>query len=158
MEDFDLQGFLPYRINVLAARISRRLARVYEARFGITIAEWRVLAHLSQQDEVSIREIFRRVDLDKAKVTRAAQRLEARGLVRKAGNASDRRLVSLTLTENGRRMMHEIVPLALAFEQELLSALSAQRRVDLDDAIERLEACLDEAERPAEVAATLSGP
>lgn len=144
MEDFDLQGFFPYRINVLAARISRRLAAVYETRFGITIAEWRVLAHLSQQDEVSIREIFGRVDLDKVKVTRAAQRLEARGLVCKTGNAADRRLVSLTLTQDGRRLMHEIVPLALRFEQELIGALTNQQCVGLDAAMARIEAKLDE--------------
>ena len=36
---FDLHGFFPYRINVLASHVSRRLASVYQGRFGISVAE-----------------------------------------------------------------------------------------------------------------------
>ena len=81
----DLDRFIPYLVNVLASRLSRELAKVYEARFGISIPEWRVVAHLSQHEDVSIREIHDRVDMDKAKVSRAAARLEAVGPCRKGG-------------------------------------------------------------------------
>lgn len=119
-----LDAFLPYLVNVLAGRLSRELAAVYAERLGISIPEWRVIAHLSQEGGVSVREIHARVDMDKAKVSRAAQRLEAIGLVEKSVGGADRRLVELRLTRKGRRAFAEIAPLALAYERAVLSELT----------------------------------
>lgn len=122
---FDLEHFLPYQLAVLAARVSRDFARRYSEAFGITIPEWRVIAHLGQAGTVSVREIHARVDMDKSKVSRAAARLEAAGLIAKAGHPRDRRLVALSLTPAGQDLFARIVPLARAFEAEMLSALPA---------------------------------
>ena len=54
---------------------------------------------------ISVREVHARVDMDKSKVTRAAERLEAAGLIEKTGNPADRRLVTLALSARGRAMM-----------------------------------------------------
>lgn len=121
-----LADFLPYQLNVLARRMSEELAKLYGSRFGITIPEWRVLAHLADEEHVSIRDIHAKVAMDKVKVTRAAQRLERAGLIAKATPTGDRRLVALSLTESGRQMFAEIVPLAQQYEREALSALSEQ--------------------------------
>jgi DNA-binding MarR family transcriptional regulator len=124
----DLDAFMPYLVNVLARRFSTELAMVYQARFGISIAEWRVIAHLAQNKKVSVREIYARVAMDKSKVSRAAARLEDAGIVEKKTGAADRRLVELQLTRKGRRLYGEIVPLALTYEQESLSPLSLRER------------------------------
>ena len=126
-EGFDLDAFLPYQLARLAASLSRDLAALYGARHGLTIPEWRVLAHLSQADAVSIRDIHARVDLDKAAVSRAARRLADAGLVSRA-EAPDRRLVALSLTRQGHDLMAEIVPLALAREAEALAVLDPAER------------------------------
>ena len=57
-----------------------RFARRYGAESGISIPEWRVLAHLAEGGPVSVRDIHARVDMDKSKVSRAAARLEEAGL------------------------------------------------------------------------------
>jgi DNA-binding MarR family transcriptional regulator len=132
---FELSAFLPYRLSVAAGRISRDYATRYEKAFGFSIAEWRVLAHLSQEDEVSIRDIHARIDMDKSKASRAASRLEDAGLVAKVLNPSDRRLVCLSLTQKGRETMDEIIPIANAFQAELFQSLgedltSFQKAID----------------------------
>jgi DNA-binding MarR family transcriptional regulator len=141
---FDLAQFLPYRMNVLAGRISRQLAAVYGAQFGLTIPEWRILAHLSQlppeAGDVSVREVQARVDMDKAKVTRAAQRLEAAGLISKRANPADRRLVRLALTETGRRRMDVLVPWVQDYETRLLAVLAPEERAAFLAALDKLEA------------------
>jgi DNA-binding MarR family transcriptional regulator len=134
----ELNRFVPYLVNVLASRLSRELAGVYETRFGISIPEWRVIAHLSQNRNVSVREIHQRVDMDKAKVSRAAARLEAIGVIEKKVNGEDRRLVELTLTKNGRKMFAEIEPLALGYERDVLSALSQNERETFRAIIDKL--------------------
>ena len=123
MSGFDLNGFLPYQLAVLASRVSREFSTLYKQKFGISVAEWRVVAHLSQAGSVSVREIHRRVDMDKSKVSRAASRLESRGFVTKSANPEDGRLVSLELTESGRAMIDEMTPIAREFEASVLAEL-----------------------------------
>ena len=125
MTPFVLDRFLPYQLAVAAGRTSREFSALYRDRFGIGVAEWRVLAHLSQGAPVSVREIHERVDMDKSRVSRAAARLKAAGHVTKTVNPADRRLVELALTETGRALMAEIAPLAAEFERRLASRLGA---------------------------------
>jgi DNA-binding MarR family transcriptional regulator len=120
---FDLSAFLPYQIAVASSRISRAFAERYRAEFGLTIPEWRVLAHLAQSDAVSVREIQARVDMDKSKVSRAAARLESAGLIEKRENPEDRRLLDMRLTVKGRDLIARIVPIADAYQAELLATL-----------------------------------
>ena len=136
--DFDLASFLPYRLSVLARRVSADFARLYGDRFGITIAEWRVLAHLSQHDSVSVREIHERADMDKPKISRAAARLEQAGLIEKREGATDRRLVSLTLSDKGREMVAAIGPLAEEFESEIDDLLGADEAAAFRRDVERM--------------------
>ena len=134
-----LDGFLPYRAARLATALSRGLAAQYEARYRISVAEWRVLVHLTQESEISVRDIFTRVDMDRARVTRAVQRLESRDLVSKLVNESDRRLVRLALTPAGRDLAASLSHLATAFEAQLLATLpagSAATLLSLFDAVE----------------------
>ena len=123
MSDFDLDAFLPYQLAVLAARVSHGFSDLYQQRFGITIPEWRVVAHLSQAGSVSVREIHQRVDMDKSKVSRAASRLEAAGYISKKVNGNDRRLVELELTQKGQDMINELTPIAQEYEAKVLATL-----------------------------------
>ncbi len=125
MTEFDLDAFLPYQLAVLSSRVSRGFSTLYQQKFGISVAEWRVVAHLSQAGTVSVREIHERVDMDKSKVSRAASRLEQAGYVSKASNASDGRLVALSLTDKGRAMVEELAPLARDYERAVLADLGA---------------------------------
>jgi len=128
MTDFDLNTFLPYQLAVLANRISDRFSQRYREKFGISIPEWRVVAHLSQARKVSIREIYQRIEMDKSKASRAAARLVEAGYVSKKVNACDRRLVELSLTQKGRDMMDEISVMSDQFQIEVMTCLPAEQR------------------------------
>jgi DNA-binding MarR family transcriptional regulator len=135
---FDLDGFLPYRLTVLAERIGAEFATVYGKRHGLSRAEWRVMAHLGNAGPVSVREIHARVAMDKSKVSRAASRLQLVGLVEKREDPVDRRLVALSLTEKGKEVMADLIPLARAFERELLARLPEDERATFLRGIDRL--------------------
>ncbi len=120
---FDLEQFLPYRLSVAAAQVSRRFAALYGAEAGLTVPEWRVLAHLHKSGPVSVRDITARVNLEKSIVSRAASRLEQEGLVRKSGHEGDRRLIALELTHKGRDLMRRLGPIAQDFQMQLTAEL-----------------------------------
>ncbi|NGM44255.1 winged helix-turn-helix transcriptional regulator [Rhodobacter sp. SGA-6-6] len=126
MHRFQLSAFLPYQLAVAAGRVSKAFSERYRAEFGLSIPEWRVLAHLAGGDAVSVREIHARVDMDKSKVSRAAARLEQAGLIEKRGHAGDRRLLDMRLTAKGQELMARIVPIADAYQEELLARLGAE--------------------------------
>lgn len=137
MSGFNLQEFLPYQLNELSRAVSGGFSRHYKARYGITVAEWRVVAHLSQQEAVSVGEISQRVGMDKPKVSRAASRLEAAGFVTKLVNEADRRLVELSLTDKGREMIATLAPIAEEYDEWLRKLLGAEAH-DFELAARRL--------------------
>ena len=137
-----LDAFLPYRAARLATALSRALAARYEQRYDISVSEWRVLVHLTQQTEISVRDIFTRVDMDRARVTRAVQRLAARGYVSKLVNQDDRRLVKLALTTSGMALASELSALAASFEAEIMAALPDGSRDQLMAQFNRIEAAI----------------
>ena len=140
-----LDSFLPYRAVRVATALSRGLAAQYEERYQISVPEWRVLVHLTQESEISVRDIFTRVDMDRARVTRAVQRLESRGLVSKLVNESDRRLVRLALTPAGRDLARELSRHAMAFESRITATLPAGSAATLLALFDCLERTIDDA-------------
>ena len=118
-----LSEFVPYRIAVLARGISVSLGRKYR-NLGITIPEWRLIAHLAEVGACSSGEICVRTAMDKAKVNRAVTRLVAAGLVLAGTSARDRRVNVLKLTARGQKIYERIVPMALDHERSLLEPLS----------------------------------
>lgn len=128
MQNFDLSAFLPYRLSVAAARVSRALARRYQDEFGLSIPEWRVLAHLSGSagGPISVRDIEARADMEKSRVSRAVARLEAAGYLRKSAGPGDRRLLDLALTEAGQALMARLIPVALGYQADLIRHLGPE--------------------------------
>lgn len=142
-ESFNLSEFLPYRLSVLTARVSRRLSAVYEKEHGLTIPEWRVIAHLGRCTRASVRDFHNCVNMEKPRVSRAIAKLERSGLVKKSPGEDDQRLIEVSLTDQGRRTLEAIVPEALEFQHDLLGALSEEEVRQLVSLMERLHAKLD---------------
>ncbi len=137
LPEFDLEKYLPYRLTVLAARLSMDMAQQYKSEFGISIPEWRVLVNIGYAKNLSVRDIEKRVSLEKSMVSRAAARLEARGLVSKTVDPKDRRLVKLELTEEGALVLGQLIPIASAFQADLERKLGAEKDA-LYSALDRL--------------------
>jgi DNA-binding MarR family transcriptional regulator len=134
----DLEHFLPYRLSVLTNRVSSAIARQYSDRFALTIPEWRAMAVLGGTEGLSARDVAERTAMDKVQVSRAIESLMRARRVQRQADASDRRIMRLSLTAKGRAIYDEVVPLALHLEELFLSALSAQERRALDALLAKL--------------------
>ena len=136
--DLDLDRFLPYRLSVLSNRISQAIARLYQARFGFGITEWRLIAVLGRYPALSANAVAERTAMDKVAVSRAVAHLLARGLLTREMHGDDRRRSVLALSEAGHRIYDEIVPLALGRERKLLATLNASEREQLERILDKL--------------------
>jgi DNA-binding MarR family transcriptional regulator len=137
-QELDLDRFLPYRLSVLSNRISQAIARLYQARFGFGITEWRVIAVLGRYPALSANTVAERTAMDKVAVSRAVAHLLERGLLTREMHGDDRRRSVLTLSEAGYQIYDEIVPLALGRERKLLATLDADERAQLERILDKL--------------------
>lgn len=145
-ERFDLDQFLPYRLNHLADRISQALARLYETRHDLTVAQWRVLAWLHHREELTAKQIREATRMDKARVSRAVQGLEARELIRRRPSPEDQRRHELRLTAAGEALLAQLIPEARAWEAALVAPLSIDEYRQLFELMSRLESQLTKLE------------
>lgn len=138
-----LERFLPYRLSVVTNRISGALSRHYAERFGISIPEWRVVANLGRHPGLTANDVVERSAMDKVTVSRAVAALEGKGLLSRVRDDGDKRKSRLTLSEKGERVYAEIAPLALGFERDLLTGLTAEEAAQLDRIIDKLNGKMD---------------
>ncbi|MGE0723871.1 MAG: MarR family winged helix-turn-helix transcriptional regulator [Alphaproteobacteria bacterium] len=134
-----LDAFLPYRLSIASTTVSRRIAAVYAARHGLTIPEWRLIAVLAEDGSATQQGLVRRTLMDKVAVSRAAQALEARGLIARAGDDADGRAMRARLTRAGRALHAAIAPDALAEERHLLAGFTVEEVRQLHAMLRRLE-------------------
>ncbi len=140
----DLFHFMPFRLNRLAAEVSSALSSEYQARYGLDIPEWRVLATLGfRSDPCSAQYIAHCTRTHKSTISRAVSELMEREIVERVENADDRREFRLRLTRKGQALYEELIPRLLRKEQEILSCLSAQERRDLGRLLGKVETSLE---------------
>jgi DNA-binding MarR family transcriptional regulator len=134
----ELEHFLPYRLSVLSNRISQEIAGLYAERFALNVTEWRLLAVLGRYPDLSATELAERTAMDKVAVSRAVSSLVADGRLTRKVDGDDRRRARLRLSAKGYRIYDEVAPLALAYQQRLLSALDSAERAQLETLLSRL--------------------
>ena len=123
-----LADFLPYLLSITSNAVSSRVAEAYRARFGLRIAEWRVMAVLGDAGALTQRQLAGATLMDKVAVNRACKELEDRGLAARTANERDGRSHHLELTDEGRAMHARIMPLALGMEAAMFEGFSDEER------------------------------
>jgi DNA-binding MarR family transcriptional regulator len=133
-----LADFLPYLLSVTSNAVSARIGDEYEARFGLKIPEWRVMAVLGDAGALTQRDLVGATLMDKVAVNRACKILEERGLARRRPNARDGRSHHLELTPAGTDMHGQIMAMALEMETRVFAALTEAERRDFKIMLGRL--------------------
>jgi DNA-binding MarR family transcriptional regulator len=118
--------------------VSSAIAGAYSQRFGLSIPEWRVMAVLAQQSDLSAAQVAERTAMDKVAVSRAVSRLLARGRLERRTAPADRRKSMLSLSNEGRNIYAEVVPVALRLERSLLAVLGEADRQALERILDTL--------------------
>jgi len=144
-----LDDLLLYKLSRLLGVGGSMVIRLCEGRFGITRREWRVIARLAQEHELLSSELAERIQLDRARTSRAVTSLVAKKLVRRQTGVSDRRQARVALTERGRALHRELFPLVCEINRGLLASLPSQDVQRLDAMLAALQ---QQADRMVQVA------
>ncbi|HEX5505421.1 MAG TPA: MarR family transcriptional regulator [Thermomicrobiales bacterium] len=129
------------RFQALLAAVSRGMkARADRAlgEHGARVGQQFILECLWREDDQTPGELAGRIGVETPTVTRAAQRMEAAGLVTRHPDPGDARLVRVRLTARGRAL-RGVIPAALRrVTDDALRGLTAGERAELERLLERV--------------------
>lgn len=119
--------YVPYFLATVNTRLSRSSSQIYFEKFGIGIVDWRVLASLAVEPEISASRICQIIDLDKGAVSRALARLdELKLLDHTAGAERDLRRKIWSLNEAGYALHAAVLQVALDRERQLVQGVTEE--------------------------------
>jgi DNA-binding MarR family transcriptional regulator len=116
-----------------AAHAFNRIYKPLLDRLGLTYPQYLVLLLLWEQDGQTMKSLGQRLYLDSGTLTPLLKRLEAAGLVHRARDSQDERLMRISLTEAGAALRERAMP----FPNEIVCASGqpADRLIALRDEI-----------------------
>lgn len=141
----DAYGRLQRAADLASARVE---ASVHP--FGLSASQFGVLDTLHERGAVHQQELAHALGRSKAQMTAIIDALEKRGLVRRERHATDRRYMTIHLTDAGVTLHTNAVPVRTAAVMGLMSELSGKQRGRLASLCRRLLRTLDPAETERE--------
>ena len=122
-----LQAHTGYWLNRLRSLVHTGFEAALASR-DVSIAQWSVLITVYRGDAVTPGDVARFIDVDGGALTRLADRLEAKGLLRRVPMPDNRRSLRLELTERAVSITPGLAALADENDKAFFGALSGDEQ------------------------------
>lgn len=113
----------------------------------VSVLQLRILTVIASRGTTTLSELAAATGLHMSRASRTCDRMVNDGLIDRTENTDDRRLLSLTLTERGHRIVAEVAAARRAAIEPALGRMSARARTALVEALAELTTATGE---PAE--------
>ncbi|MCB1474900.1 MAG: MarR family transcriptional regulator [Rhodobiaceae bacterium] len=144
----DFDNYVPGLLNQVNNKLSADGIKVYGNKFGIGLADWRVLAYVGMAETGTGAEISFILGMDKAVVSRSLSVLIKKDLAYRRHNTGA--LVEVSLTPKGVEFYNEVIEVSLAREKALLHGFSAAERATVIDLLHRMNKNMPRVRRAAD--------
>jgi len=124
----DLENYIPAYLTYLASKVSASASALYRPKFGVGIADWRIMAMLASEPWIVAARVADATGMDKGAVSRCVRDLAKAGLIEVRADESHGRRQLIALTCMGLALHDRIVKLAIERETQLLNGFSAEER------------------------------
>jgi DNA-binding MarR family transcriptional regulator len=122
----DFSEYLPYLINRVGWLLVVDFGQNTLARHGLSIAMWRILAVLANDDGRRQIDLAGQTSIDVSTLSRVVTRLVKMGLVTRTRSAANNREVVVRLTAKGAAMLARVIPHAIALERTAIAGVPAR--------------------------------
>ncbi|MBY6037406.1 MarR family transcriptional regulator [Fictibacillus nanhaiensis] len=119
--------------------IHRKTAPKFESCTGISQSRLELLHELYEVDEISQRDLQKKVNIDHAAVTRHLKQLEDKGMVIRRKDTHDQRFTFVRLSDEGRLRMVQYKEEKQKFISNVLNDFSENERHLLLDMLTRIQ-------------------
>ena len=106
-ENLKLDNQLCFALYSATHALTRAYRNALEST-GLTYTQYLVLLALWENDNLTVKSVADRLDLDSASLTPILKRLEVAGFLTRKRNKADERVVEITLTANGYALQAEV--------------------------------------------------
>lgn len=131
----------PEYLFYLLFQIDRQRDMAFEPllqKHGLALHGWRTLSIIRRLDGCTMKTLAVYSTIDRTTLTRVVDQLVEEGLVARTTPPSDRRKVSLTLTDAGEAMHAKAVAELIAFNRAILKPLSPARQREVTRAMQTI--------------------
>ena len=142
----DIDYYAPFLLNAVSSAWHRKTSAIYRDRFGLGIAEWRLLSMLNIEPDITAARICEVLRMDKAAASRTLKRLNDWGLILYEAPASDPRKRRWRLSPEGLTTHDRILAIALDCEAEMVADVPPEELEVFLSVLRRMLATLDAAE------------
>ena len=94
----------------------------------LTPRQFAVLLAIEEREGLSQTDLVERTGIDRSTTADIVRRLKGKGLVQRRRTKEDARAYAVKLTDEGRRVLRAVLPLADKVDRRVLDALPAERR------------------------------
>ena len=133
-------GFLVSDVS----RMLRENFRTTTPELGLTLAQARVLLHLSRNEGISQVALSAILEVQPITLLRQIDRLEKAGLIERRAHPSDRRAQQLYLTPRSQPLLKKIFDKGAERQDQLMAGLSEAEREQLVSSLLRIKANLSQ--------------
>jgi DNA-binding MarR family transcriptional regulator len=134
-----IRDLISYRLHVVANLLSRGAELRYRREFGVSLWEWRTIAHLGGSGEpLSLNELARFAGIHKSQMSRVVTGLTERRLVLRAPDAEDGRGVRLTLSKGGQKLYQDLIGAATERDELFRRCLTKDETEAFDKVLGKL--------------------
>ena len=123
----DFDRYVPTVLSSLVAKLRANANAFFPKAYGVSLAEWRILSFLRENEPASAYDIWTKANMDKAVVSRETALLKSKRLVKFAPvHASTRNRIEITLTSAGIALLDRSFDEILSRHDNLTAGLDAQ--------------------------------
>jgi DNA-binding MarR family transcriptional regulator len=134
----ELDNYLPYLINRVGSAIAETYTADTLAPRGLSLAQWRVLAALSNNGEQRQIDLAAMTSIDASTLSRLVTRLIRAGLVTRRRSKTSSREVVVALSPKGRSQVDRLIPVAKGLEVTASGGLSSKDIAVVKRALRRM--------------------
>ena len=102
---------------------------------GVSMAQYHSLFEIAKQEQPSLAEVAAGLGLDTSTLSLMVNNLVILGLVNRVLNPEDRRYVSLTLTDQGKKVCHEIESSISNYIEKIFKAIPPEKQSQVVESI-----------------------
>ncbi|MCK0745205.1 MarR family winged helix-turn-helix transcriptional regulator [Chromohalobacter nigrandesensis] len=120
----DLDRYVPALITFVSNKLSAGASSVYRKNFNLGVTDWRIIAMLAVEPNITASRVAQVIGLNKAAVSRSLKSLRDRSLVSVVYDNKNERRKLVALTQEGLKTHDDVMSVALARESLLLEPLT----------------------------------
>lgn len=122
----NMPGHLIRRLQQISSSVFQD--RTSAAGFDLTSVQFAALNVISQKPNLDQATVAGLIAYDRATIGGVIDRLENKGLIKRSPSKTDRRAKLVELTEKGKDVLNQLIPIVSSLQNDILTGLNEEER------------------------------